>query len=696
MIRQGMISAAAVTPLRPATNITPGSAEWPDKLEDYSSSLAQYSKELISNKSMADVWIYRIQGDSAPTLLQADERKNFDQLKNDDRLRRFVVKVPRLPGGLSATSPEDDQFLQLLRLAVKERFDLDHENLVELIGLDRSYGRYPGIVLEYCPYGDLTHYKRLIVPYEKDNQRYLREISQGLQYLHNLPSVVTHGDLTPDNILVDGQGTLKLSILSFARVAASLPASSQVAVRPDNYISARYSSPELLADSSRASPESDIWSFGCVAFWIYTDLHPYPSLKKEHDIVRAIESEVLPNDMDSIRNIEDLGSHLRTGADSPWITDGTLSHILRCWDPNAKARPSASDILKYLGRLPNTDMVRWRPPSSVPDLTGAVQTPGGRNIIGWSAGTWRRIYTRRAQNKTPDIIKLWWWRGVQSRGFFRKNVDVIVKSAKSDKGEFEDPVQQVYRHELILLNQMKHANIVSILGFTTDPTHLGSHLKVPALVIEYCARGRLREYCPSNQAIMSETDRINLIRGISQALKYIHDEISEGSIVHGNLSMDSVVVDATGTPKLTNFEFSCQYQHTDNPLRAQVLHAPPLASHPTRWDAPELFQDVSDSRAPFPTRYTDLWSLGSLFVFVSRVIPQYKNPVINCPKIFSCKLPYAQSELPGAIARLINGEKPYTEGDCPDIIRNLASSLWEDIPYQRPSASKILEMIESL
>jgi serine/threonine protein kinase len=155
-------------------------------------------------------------------------------------------------------------------------------------------------------------------------------------------------------------------------------------------------------------------------------------------------------------------------------------------------------------------------------------------------------------------------------------------------------------------------------------------------------------------------------------------------------------VDVTGTPKLTNFEFSCQYQHTDNSLRAQVLHAPPLASHPTRWDAPELFQDVSDSRAPFPTRYTDLWSLGSLFVFVSRVIPQYKNPVINCPKIFSCKLPYAQSELPGAIARLINGEKPYTKGDCPDIIGNLASSLWEDIPYQRPSASKILEMIESL
>ncbi|CAE7151528.1 unnamed protein product [Rhizoctonia solani] len=178
---------------------------------------------------------------------------------------------------------------------------------------------------------------------------------------------------------------------------------------------------------------------------------------------------------------------------------------------------------------------------------------------------------------------------------------------------------------------------------------------------------------------MSEAERINLIRGIAKALKYIHDDILEGSIVHGSLSMDSVVVDADGSPKLTNFEFSCQYQHTDNPLRAPVLHAPPLASSPTRWDAPELFQDVSDSRAPFPTRYTDLWSLGSLIVFV-----------------FSCELPYAQSQLPGAIASLMNGEKPYAESDCPPKIGDLAKSLWEEVPYQRYSASKVLELIDGL
>ncbi|CAE7151524.1 unnamed protein product [Rhizoctonia solani] len=276
MIRQGIISTSAITPLRPATDIGLGHVEWPEDLEDFSGSLTQYTKEMVSSKSVADVWLCRMQGDSAPNFLQVDERENLNLAQNEARLRRIVIKVPRLPGGLSTTGPKEDQFqqacksllakptnflsttFQILCATVKERFDLEHENLVDLIGLDRSYGRYPGIVLEYCPYGDLTHFKGLIIPYEENNQRYLREIGEGLQYLHNLPSALSHGDLTPDNIFVDGRGTLKLSIISFARIAASLPANTQIVARPDGSISARYSSPELLMDGAVPTPESDM------------------------------------------------------------------------------------------------------------------------------------------------------------------------------------------------------------------------------------------------------------------------------------------------------------------------------------------------------------------------------------------------------------------------------------------------------
>lgn len=201
---------------------------------------------------------------------------------------------------------------------------MKHNNLVGLIGLDTSFGRFPGLVLEYCPYGDLTRvsisrlagtrigslknnsqFKSLVAPNEKDLEKYvgqltiiyarvsggaytrsfqMRDILQGLQYLHGLPSAIAHGDLTPvssnqsigthiynifqENILVDGKGTLKLSIISFARLAASRPFHKQKgALTIDDAISARYISPELLG-IAWPTPKSDMWSFGCVAFWV--------------------------------------------------------------------------------------------------------------------------------------------------------------------------------------------------------------------------------------------------------------------------------------------------------------------------------------------------------------------------------------------------------------------------------------------
>ena len=33
---------------------------------------------------------------------------------------------------------------------VRERYSLQHQNVVEMIGLDSSFGTYPGLVLEYC------------------------------------------------------------------------------------------------------------------------------------------------------------------------------------------------------------------------------------------------------------------------------------------------------------------------------------------------------------------------------------------------------------------------------------------------------------------------------------------------------------------------------------------------------------------
>jgi serine/threonine protein kinase len=157
------------------------------------------------------------------------------------------------------------------------------------------------------------------------------------------------------------------------------------------------------------------------------------------------------------------------------------------------------------------------------------------------------------------------------------------------------------------------------------------------------------------------------------------------------------MVDENGIPKLANFEFGCQYEHSDTPVIAGIIIAPPLAPNPTRWDAPEMFKDASDSRAPFPTRYTDLWSLGCLFVFVSRPsTTKNGNTTDTQLQVYCYKLPYPDNELPGAIARIMKGEKPYPPDVCPSSVWELANLLWEKIPYGRISAAKALSSLAEM
>jgi hypothetical protein len=56
LIQRGMVSAVT-TPAQPALEVDSGLVGWPDELEDFSEALVGYSKERISSRRMADVWL---------------------------------------------------------------------------------------------------------------------------------------------------------------------------------------------------------------------------------------------------------------------------------------------------------------------------------------------------------------------------------------------------------------------------------------------------------------------------------------------------------------------------------------------------------------------------------------------------------------------------------------------------------------
>lgn len=83
-------------------------------------------------------------------------------------------------------------------------------------------------------------------------------LSQGLGYLHRLGSI--HGDIKPENILVDESGTVLFTDFS----NSSTQDDQAFRVRPYTH---KYAAPEVK-DLRATRESSDIWSLGCVSLEI--------------------------------------------------------------------------------------------------------------------------------------------------------------------------------------------------------------------------------------------------------------------------------------------------------------------------------------------------------------------------------------------------------------------------------------------
>jgi serine/threonine-protein kinase len=131
-------------------------------------------------------------------------------------------------------------------------------HLVELVELGEADGT-PFLVLEYLPGGSLA--ERLAEgPLTGDEMtRLVASVAAGLDALHR--AEVVHRDVKPSNILFRDDGSVALTDFGLARGTALtvLTRRGQVLGTLD------YLAPELLR-GGEATPASDVYALGCVAF----------------------------------------------------------------------------------------------------------------------------------------------------------------------------------------------------------------------------------------------------------------------------------------------------------------------------------------------------------------------------------------------------------------------------------------------
>jgi serine/threonine protein kinase len=99
----------------------------------------------------------------------------------------------------------------------------------------------------------------------------VEQIAKGLQAFHRLEMV--HQDLKPDNIMIDGTGTVKILDFGATRVAGVMEIATPI--EQINLLgSAAYAAPEYFLGENGSS-RSDIFSLGVIAYQMLSGKLPY-------------------------------------------------------------------------------------------------------------------------------------------------------------------------------------------------------------------------------------------------------------------------------------------------------------------------------------------------------------------------------------------------------------------------------------
>ncbi|EDR03985.1 uncharacterized protein LACBIDRAFT_306311 [Laccaria bicolor S238N-H82] len=217
---------------------------------------------------------------------------------------------------------------------------LCHPNIARFYGISFRLGGRPALVMQWYQNGTVPNY---IYNQLRTNGAKVRDIAQGLGYLHSLIPPVVHGDLKGNNTLVNDDGHAMLTDFGLAKVIEELagPTGNTTSTCAG---SVRWQAPELITDtrpdisddaSKPSSPTrgSDVWSFGCTAYEIMTGKIPYHSHCQLWTIIKAIvEKQCFIYQED--RGVLEV--------------NGLMLLLEDCWQYDVEKRPEIGEVLRRL------------------------------------------------------------------------------------------------------------------------------------------------------------------------------------------------------------------------------------------------------------------------------------------------------------------------------------------------------------
>jgi tRNA A-37 threonylcarbamoyl transferase component Bud32 len=243
-----------------------------------------------AEESYTSLWLSAIE--SAPNLVQLLPLADGEKLRHDLVIEKQFASGGQAVTYLASWSNEPGAkvilkefllplFIEAARKKVTERFErdarllktLDHPQIVKLhdyfIEESRAF-----LVLEYIEGVSLRekveHDGKLTESQTIDMARQMAAI---LDYLHSCTPPIVHRDFTPENLIVNTSGLIKLIDFDVALEANQLNGSNSTAGKTN------YLPPEQFR--GQACAQSDIYALGATMFFVITGKDPEPMQKSQ-------------------------------------------------------------------------------------------------------------------------------------------------------------------------------------------------------------------------------------------------------------------------------------------------------------------------------------------------------------------------------------------------------------------------------
>ncbi|KAI5863951.1 hypothetical protein GGS23DRAFT_620844 [Durotheca rogersii] len=236
-----------------------------------------------------------------------------------------VKEVEVNPKAAGGDKNKMKELLKALDQEIDTMQNLDHVNIVQYLGCERKETSI-SIFLEYISGGSIGSCLRKHGKFEEPVVSSLtRQTLSGLAYLHR--EGILHRDLKADNILLDVDGTCKISDFGISKKTDNIYGNDKTNSMQGSVF---WMAPEVIRSQGEGySAKVDIWSLGCVVLEMFAGRRPWSREEAVGAIYKIANGEIPPI-ADDVRE-----------AISPYA----LGFMLDCFTVDPRDRPTAERLL---------------------------------------------------------------------------------------------------------------------------------------------------------------------------------------------------------------------------------------------------------------------------------------------------------------------------------------------------------------